>query len=328
MVFHLGVCRERMPFVAGRNEVLLAALRKFQSAVGWAAEDQTLSTRLKALFTCLQAFVLADAYELLVELISRELKALKTRTEDEAKDLAWLLRKFMIAVDAHVFLRNHAWSAAADSLFALISTFFEELDHEERIKILQNAFYLTLVGRFGRVLVPDYAAKFFDAGFSLAAFYGDVPVLTKVGSTYPDDDQEYMVESQERAFIELQIPAAVAVEKIESDALYTEGLFWANKLLTALNNDERSAVFKHQYLCLFDVLMAAAVNDPAKSGKAVDMLARGFDLVLESPFNDYFLSAGLMDFDHSDGRGLGALRQLFLDTEDVYKHQFFAALWK
>jgi len=133
-----------------------------------------------------------------------------------------------------------------------------------------------------------------------------------------------MIESEERVVIKAEIPDHVQVERIEQDNLYSEGLFWINKLLVNLNEDERSAVYKHQYLCLFDMLMAATVNDGKKSGKTVDLLGKGFDLVSSSSFDEHFNRYGLLEFDHGNATGLNDLMRQFQETEEVYKHQFFA----
>jgi len=144
---------------------------------------ELISTRLKKLLTCLQTFIFADSYELLIELIRREIKRLARHSEEPLlKRMLWLLKKFMIAVDIHVLLGYRSWSGAADSLYTFLHTFFEYLEQDDRIRILQNAFYLTLIARFGRVYLPDYAMRFLDVGFSFDAYYGDVPVLNRVGS--------------------------------------------------------------------------------------------------------------------------------------------------
>lgn len=77
----------------------------------------------------------------------------------------------MIAVDVHVLLKYKSWSLAADSIFNFLNTFYNYLDEKDKVQLLSTAFYLVLIGRFGKVYLPDYAMKLVDIGFDLDQYY-------------------------------------------------------------------------------------------------------------------------------------------------------------
>lgn len=133
-----------------------------------------------------------------------------------------------------------------------------------------------------------------------------------------------MLKGDYREVITVQIPQNTLIERIDKDALYNEALYWVNKLLETLNEDERSAVYKYDYISLFNILMSATVNDNKKSQKTIEQLTKGFDLITNCCFDDYFNHYGLMEFEHQNAKGLNDLMKQFKDCEDEYKHQFFA----
>jgi hypothetical protein len=77
----------------------------------------------------------------------------------------------MIAIDIHVLLKYNSWSGAADSIYNFINTFYSYLSNPVKVRLLSQAFYLTLIGRFGKVYLPDYAMRYMDVGFNLAQYY-------------------------------------------------------------------------------------------------------------------------------------------------------------
>lgn len=85
---------------------------------------------------------------------------------------------------------------------------------------------------------------------------------------------------------------------MDKDQLYNEALYWVNKLLETLNEDERSAIYKYSYISLFNILMSATVNDNKKSSKTIEQLTKGFDLISNCCFDEYFNHYGLMEFEH------------------------------
>lgn len=107
-----------------------------------------------------------------------------------------------------------------------------------------------------------------------------------------------MLESEDRALITSEIPDSIQIERLDKDDLYNESLYWVNKLLETLNQDESSALYKYEYIALFNMLMSAVVNDPKKSAKTIDNLTKGFDLISNCSFDEYFNHYGLMEFDH------------------------------
>ena len=63
----------------------------------------------------------------MLELIRSEIKFL-AKKKDKAKNLIWLLKKFLIALDIHVLMKIGSWSLAADSMYNFLNTFFIYLD--------------------------------------------------------------------------------------------------------------------------------------------------------------------------------------------------------
>ena len=79
----------------------------------------------------------------------------------------------MIALDIHFYLKHGAIKSAISSLFDFMSTFGKYLNQVENVKVLSQAFYLTILGRFGAAIIPDYAIRYFDIGFDLKRDYYD-----------------------------------------------------------------------------------------------------------------------------------------------------------
>jgi len=70
--------------------------------------------------------------------------------------------------------------------------------------------------------------------------------------------------------------------------------------------------------------MSALVNDGKKTPKIIDLISKGFTLISESCYDEYFQQAGLIEFNYSNAQGLNELFKQFRDCEKEYKHQFFA----
>jgi hypothetical protein len=84
----------------------------------------------------------------------------------------------MIAIDIHVLLKYNSWSGAADSIYNFINTFYSYLSNPVKVRLLSQAFYLTLIGRFGKVYLPEY----------------------------DHDGEDKLLESEERVVITIDIP--------------------------------------------------------------------------------------------------------------------------
>jgi hypothetical protein len=100
-------------------------------------------------FSC---FMIIDRYEIMIELIKRELKATHNEAMEASpkqKKLRWVLSKFMIALDIHFYLKHGSIKGAIQSMFDFLATFGKYLNQVEAVKVLSFAFYLTLLGRFG-----------------------------------------------------------------------------------------------------------------------------------------------------------------------------------
>lgn len=76
-------------------------------------------------------FILVDRYEYLIELIKSKLKSLPPKSKDAIDNntsIRYLLKKFMIVLDVHVFLKNGSWSGAASSILQFLKAFYKFLD--------------------------------------------------------------------------------------------------------------------------------------------------------------------------------------------------------
>ena len=71
--------------------------------------------------------------------------------------------------------------------------------------------------------------------------------------------------------------------------------------------------------------MTTAVNDAKKSPKTIELLSKGFELISNSSYDEYFQHQGLTEFNYSNAIGFNELFKQFRDCEDEYKHQFFAS---
>ena len=58
--------------------------------------------------------MIIDEYEILLELIKRDIRDYKNTKNDKAVEF---LKKFMLVLDIHVFLKNGDWNNAVDSMF-------------------------------------------------------------------------------------------------------------------------------------------------------------------------------------------------------------------
>ena len=101
------------------------------------ARIEDVQRRLTLLMQSMQNFIVINSYELMIELIKKELKVLKRSEDSSSKDITWLLKKFMIAIDIHVLLKYNSWSGAADSIFNFVNTFYVYLEHSDKVKLVR-----------------------------------------------------------------------------------------------------------------------------------------------------------------------------------------------
>ncbi|CDW72543.1 lupus brain antigen [Stylonychia lemnae] len=329
LYFDQGILSKRTQTIVGKSQILDQGFKLFNNI----ETSQQLNSKqeekrnsimrgnLQLLLQALVYFILADSYEILVELIKKEIKSLTKYQHQLAKDTIWLLKKFLIAVDIHVFMKYRSWSNAADSIFTFLQTFQDYLEIEEVVQLIENAFYLVLIGKYSKVYIPDYAIKYLDITYSHLQNYQEYQLANYYQAK--EDNEDFVLDLEERTPIK-KIAENGIVEKIDQDNLFNQSLQWVNKMINILNKDERSATFKIEYIRLFNILMSAAMNDPKKTTKTIDQLTKGFDELTNSTFDDYFNHYGLLEFDYLNAKGLNDLQKQFKDCEEEYKHQFFA----
>jgi len=165
--------------LAATNEIVAEGTSIFQGAFKPSAEISqgqkdfdVMRERFSCLLKSFQYFILINRYEYFYELLKMKKKQILAREASKSKEsLLFLLKKFMIAIDIHVFLSCGSWSNAADSMYNFLNTFYEYLNFNEKSEICQNAFYLAILGRFSKIYTPDYVVKFLDITFDLDQYY-------------------------------------------------------------------------------------------------------------------------------------------------------------
>jgi hypothetical protein len=68
-----------------------------------------------------------------------------------------------------------------------------------------------------------------DAGYNLETYYSN-------------DDHKVA-----ERFVILQKVEQISIEKIDKDTYFNEALYWVNKILAELNEEEKSSAFKSKY---------------------------------------------------------------------------------
>jgi hypothetical protein len=94
--------------------------------------------------------------------------------------MAWLLSKFMIALDIHFYMKNGSIKMACDSIYAFLDAFAKYLNNIEKSKLIQTALYLIMVSKFGSCYLPDYALEFFDITYDLNGLHYNHSLLGDV----------------------------------------------------------------------------------------------------------------------------------------------------
>lgn len=64
--------------------------------------------------------------------------------------------------------------------------FYNLLDNYQKVKLLENAFYLIMIGKFGKITMPDYALNYLSIGFDLQQYYSGT--LLPDNPIYEDDE--------------------------------------------------------------------------------------------------------------------------------------------
>lgn len=70
-------------------------------------------------------------------------------------------------------------------------------------------------------------------------------------------------------------------------------------ILKVLNKEEMAFSFKESYIKIYNFLMFLTVNLKAKSTEICQLLTQGYNLLLDGPFDDFFIMGGLNSTDVS-----------------------------
>ncbi len=108
----------------------------------------------------------------------------------------------MIALDIHFYMKHGSIMKACDSIFSFLDNFAKYLSFSERSKLIQTAFYLLQVSRFGQCYLPDYAMRFFDITYSLEHYGASHDIFQDRYNSVDPDNEDYSMVSEEREIVE------------------------------------------------------------------------------------------------------------------------------
>ena len=113
-------------------------------------------------------------------------------------------------------------------MFDFLATFGKYLDQVEAVKVLSFAFYLTLIGRFGQAIVPDYVLRYFDIGFDLSreyyAGYLESDILILAYHEHKNEEALADLFQEESRDVITRVESETPIETLEDDALYVKSL--------------------------------------------------------------------------------------------------------
>ncbi len=190
------------------------------------------------LFASFTYFMIADKYEYFLELMRQNLKSKPVNLElfPELEVKLKMLKSFMIVLDIHVYLKNHCWIGAADSMFNFLNSVFSYISFKQKVSILENAIYLIMMAKFGvnaSVYLPDYVCCLLDITHDFTDFYLNLGITNFGNDESPVLKREQSIEYS-RSLISREI-TGFPIEAYKKEELYNEGFYWTNKILKELN---------------------------------------------------------------------------------------------
>lgn len=90
-------------------------------------------------------------------------------------------------------------------------------------------------------------------------------------------------------------------------------------LLEQLTKDDQAALYKKEFMRIYNIFMTYTVNESKKPSKIANMIKNGFTMLLDGPYDDYFTLIGLADSDYSSIQGLQEIKDDFESTDDEKK---------
>ena len=88
------------------------------------------------------------------------------------------------------------------------------------------------------------------------------------------------------------------------------------KLLEQINSDELAFAYKLEYQRMYNLLMVCAVNDTQKTPDTCQLIAQGFNRVMNGPYDDYFENLGLPENWHESKEARTVTRADFQEQEN------------
>jgi len=82
-------------------------------------------------------------------------------------------------------------------------------------------------------------------------------------------------------------------------------------LLEELTKDDKAALYKKEFMRIYNIFMSYTVNEKKKPSKIINMIIDGYTMLLDGPYDDYFTILGLSDSDYSSANGINEIKDDF-----------------
>jgi hypothetical protein len=162
------------------------------------------------------------------------------------------LRKFMLLLDANVYLSCGAWVYAADSILAFVDALFDRLDFEVIIELISSAFYKGLVARYFNtnskgVYIPGYALKHVE------------DLHTRLPRVQHSDKFDNLNEMPVQT---IECPHTPFEPYVTKGGVMTKALEMGLLLVRVLSEDEQQHNYEEIFFRVADMESVLKVNDP------------------------------------------------------------------
>lgn len=129
-------------------------------------------------------------------------------------------------------------------------------------------------------------------------YYDEMLTYKREDQAAEDDYYDEEEEDETRKLIEFAVKGSDRVEKPDAEllqALYEQVLSKLIELTETINEDSLAFIYKIEYQRIYNLLMASVVNDTEKTPKVCQLLGQGFNRLMRSPLDDFFLELGVPD---------------------------------
>lgn len=162
-------------------------------------------------------------------------------------------------------------------------------------------------------------------------YYDEVQTYKKEENDDYDEEEE---EDEGRMLIEKNVKADTTVEKPDEELLqqlYEQVLEKMVDLIETINADDMSFIYKQEQLRVYNLLMAAVVNDKKKTARACQLIGQGFNRLMAGPHDEAFMELGVPEEWSISGQAstlsastFSEQQQMFEEADTGLKWQWFA----